>query len=332
PETPPPGVDTPPQPRSDEEGAKARRAVEEGSAAPASRAPPADSGLEPALAASVEAALASGDPSLLAQTLQDLQRRLVSKTQEALALERALDAGAAASAPADAGGAVADYGVAVAEETESQVLALQQSLSEESARAFQLEEEVRALTARLGDAEQRHAAEIERLAKEKAAIEDNLEKAYTEIADLRRRLEESAGQTELEEANALLLDENEGLREEISALKVALEEERSKRGALVRERVASLRDETARMEHSNAEMRTLVEAYEEKIDELDERLEELEGENAALESLVGDLRAQLDKTEKERETMVRALRKKIKTLELRLEVGGVRADEQTQAV
>ena len=80
-----------------------------------------------------------------------------------------------------------------------------------------------------------------------------------------------------------------------------------------------MRNETQRMEESNAEMRTLVEAYEEKIDELDERVEELEGETEALSTLVGDLRMDLAKVKKERETMVKTLRKKLKASETRVE-------------
>jgi pSer/pThr/pTyr-binding forkhead associated (FHA) protein len=282
----------------------------------------------------LEAALASDDTNLLKQQLSRIASKLASKTQEAAALTKALEM--QAEADPSSSGAVASYGASIDEEYKTQILDLQAALQEESAKVFQREEEVRVLTGRINDLSGKHKGELKRGEEHTQSLEDSLEKAYVEIADLRKTLEKETNLETLEEVNANLLDENETLKEELDALKYQIEEEQSKRGALVRNRVSELRQETARIEDSNAEMRTLVEAYEEKIDELDERLEELEGENEALQSLVEDLRLDLAKTKKERETMVKTLRKKLKAMELRLEetrsAQARSSSEQRQAV
>ncbi len=77
--------------------------------------------------------------------------------------------------------------------------------------------------------------------------------------------------------------------------------------------------ENHRLEESNAELRTLAEAYEEKIDELDERLEELEGENEQLDKILEETRAELQKTKNERETMQKTLRQTVQRLEARVD-------------
>jgi chromosome segregation ATPase len=118
-----------------------------------------------------------------------------------------------------------------------------------------------------------------------------------------------------EQVNSELLLETEELKEKLAALQYQLEQEQAGRGSLVRERTTGLQKDAERLEQSNAEMRTLAEAYEEKIDELDERVEELEGENEALENLLNETRAELGKVKNERETTVKTLRQKLKRLE-----------------
>jgi hypothetical protein len=286
----------------------------------------------PAVPDVAAAAAAGTDVALLQQAVRDLERQLAAKTQEADALVQALEA----SAPAGGGGALAGYDEGLSEDFAGQVKGLEYQVQEEAAKVAERDEIIANLQGRIDDAKLSHEQELKRVKSEQSSVEESLEKAYTEIARLKKTLDKETNLEELEEANALLLDENETLKEELSGLKYVMEEEQSRRGELVRGRVSELRQEAQRMEESNAEMRTLVEAYEEKIDELDERLEELEGENEALEQLVEDTRGELSKTRKERETMVKTLRKKLKALELRLEesrAAQARSDsEQRQAV
>jgi hypothetical protein len=271
----------------------------------------------------------SSDVNLLQQQVLDLRRKLGAKTQEADALTQALEGagGTGGGGGMDAmgamggamGGALGGYGDTIDDEYKNQILDLQATVQVESAKVFEREESIRALEGRIGTVKGKHQDEVKRLTAAGASTDHGLQRAYTELEQLKDQLAKSKDLDELEEANANLLDDNETLRDELDGANFKAEEEHSARASIVRDRVTELRNETQRMEDSNAEMRTLVEAYEEKIDELDERVEELEGENEALETLVGDLRMDLAKVKKERETMVKTLRKKLKASEARVE-------------
>jgi pSer/pThr/pTyr-binding forkhead associated (FHA) protein/predicted RNase H-like nuclease (RuvC/YqgF family) len=276
---------------------------------------------EPEVVAELEPEPLSNDVNLLQQQIQDLRRSVASKSQEIDALTTALDGQPSGDDAMDPmlGGALGGYGAAIDDGYRDKILDLQAQLQIEAAKVFEREETIRAIESRLKDAELGRDQELESLKANAASTNQSLARAYTEIATLKNDLAKSQDLEELEEANALLLDENETLKEELEGVRFKVEEEQSARGSLVRGRVTDLRAETQRMEESNTQMRTLVEAYEEKIDELDEHLEELEGENEALQTLVADLRADLAKAKKERETMVKTLRKKLKATEKRLD-------------
>jgi len=262
------------------------------------------------------------DVDLLKEQYRDLERRLIEKTQEARAYEEALESASAGGGALDDGlsdglGGLSD---SVSGDLESRVLELQLAADEQAAAVFEKDEELKLLNRELAVLRERHDESRDRTERERQSIAEDILRGHERLEE--RKSEAATARAEVaefEEVNAELLLETEELREKLSAAEYLLEQERAERGQLVRQRLVDLRTEAERLEAANAELRTLVEAYEEKIDELDERVEEFEGESEAHDSLVVDLRQRLTKTEQERDVMVKTLRKKLQGQERKLE-------------
>ncbi|MCO5169892.1 MAG: FHA domain-containing protein [Planctomycetes bacterium] len=267
------------------------------------------------------------DPDQLKELVRDLRRRLAQKTQEAQALTEALEASAGAAS--DAGG----YAPSVAEDLEARNLELQQIADEKAALVLERDEELAAQRREIAQLEQRVAEARSAAEKQKDSMAGEVLRSHEKLEEWRDEVKTAKDEVaRFEEVNSELLLENEELKERLAALQFQVEQQAADRGSLVRERVKELQAEAERLEQSNAELRTLVEAYEEKIDELDERVEELEGENEALEKLIVEVREELARTKTERETMVKTLRQKLKRLEERAEeLEGERARAQAAA-
>lgn len=308
--------------------AKAEKAEAERAEAEAAVAPKA----EPAPAEAVEL---PADAELLKAMVIDLRRSLKEKTQEAEALNAAIEGGAAG----DMGSM--GYAPSVQDDLETRNLELQQIADEKAAIVLEKDEEIRELTRqvsvlerRLSDSKTAEERERDSMAGEVLRRDERVAEANTEVDQARAEV------ARFEQVNSELLLETEELKEKLAAAQYRLEQEAAGRGSLVRERVAELQKDVERLEQSNAEMRTLVEAYEEKIDELDERVEELEGENEALQTVVTETRAELARSKTERETAVKTLRQKLKRLEdkteelegdrARAKAAGSRADAELQ--
>ncbi|MBI3724279.1 FHA domain-containing protein [bacterium] len=260
---------------------------------------------------------ARGDAALEAE-LRDLRRKLQEKERENTALTKALEGSTDEGVDS---GAVAGYMPAdVESDLETRVVALQNQADDLQAKLLEKEQLEK-------DRETAHQDEVAKLKgetqaerKKRNAVEKEvqrlLEAKEGATGDEKKRLEELRT---YEEANAQLVLEHDELTERAEALKYQVHQEAGRRGELVRERVRELQRENRRLEESNAELRTLVEAYEEKIDELDERLEEIEGEQEALEKQLDESKQELSKLKNERETMQKTLRQKTQRLEQRVE-------------
>lgn len=277
--------------------------------------------------ATVDDAPLPDDADQLKEVVRDLRRRLANKTQEAQALTEALESSAGAI------GAGGGYAPSVAEDLEARNLELQQIADEKAALVLERDEELGAMRRELDRLEQTIADARSAAEKQKDSMAGEVLRSHEKLEEWRDDVKTAKDEVaRFEEVNSELLLENEELKERLAALQYQVEQQAADRGALVRERVKELQAEAERLEQSNAEMRTLVEAYEEKIDELDERVEELEGENEALEQLITELREELSRTKTERETMVKTLRQKLKRLEDRAEeLEGDRARAQAAA-
>lgn len=262
------------------------------------------------------------DVDLLKERYRDLERRLIEKTQEARAYEDALESASGGGGAYDDGlgdglGGLSD---SVSGDLEARVLELQLAADEQAAAVLEKDEELKQLTRELEVLRERHEESRDRTERERQSIAEDILRGHERLEE--RKSEAASARAEVaefEEVNAELLLETEELKEKLAAAEYLLEQERAERGQLVRQRLVDLRTEAERLEAANAELRTLVEAYEEKIDELDERVEEFEGESEAHDSLVVDLRQRLTKTEQERDVMVKTLRKKLQGLERKLE-------------
>jgi len=255
------------------------------------------------------------DVDLLKERYRDLERSLIEKTQEARAYEEALEG--VSGAAEDGLGGLSD---SVSGDLEARVLELQLAADAQAAAVLEKDEELKQLERELSVLRERHDASRDRTERERQSIAEDILRGHERLEE--RKSEAASARAEVaefEEVNAELLLETEELKEKLAAAEYLLEQERAERGQLVRQRLIDLRTEAERLEAANAELRTLVEAYEEKIDELDERLEELEGESEAHDSLVADLRQRLTKTEQERDVMVKTLRKKLQGQERSLE-------------
>lgn len=266
------------------------------------------------------------DPDLLKELVRDLRRKLAMKTQEAQALTEALESSAGVS---DVGG----YAASVADDLEARNLELQQIADEKAALVLERDEELAAQRREIAQLEQRVAEARSVAEKQKDSMAGEVLRSHEKLEEWRDEVKTAKDEVaRFEEVNSELLLENEELKERLAALQFQVEQQAADRGSLVRERVKELQAEAERLEQSNAELRTLVEAYEEKIDELDERVEELEGESEALEKLIAEVRDELARTKTERDTMVKTLRQKLKRLEDRAEeLEGDRARAQAAA-
>lgn len=275
--------------------------------------PPAIQVAKPAAIAPV----APLDEAKVAAELKELRARLTRSDQENAALKKALD-NLHSEDDADARGG---YTPADLEsDLEGRNVELQQ-------QADKLQVELIELQRAQKDREAEHEREKKKLEsdltaerKKRGAVEKEVQRLLEQREGASTGDKQRADELKTyEEANAQLVLENDELKERVEALKYQIEQEAGRRGELIRERVRELHDENRRLEESNAELRSLVEAYEEKIDELDERLEELEGENEQVQKLLGETRAELAKSKKERETMQVTLRQRTQRLEERVD-------------
>lgn len=322
--TPAPGAAT----VADDEGL-VDEALEPAIAEPEDEAP---SSVAAAKARAAEAVAAAGvdtatptDVDQLQELVRDLRRQLARSQQENKALTEALEASAAPSA----GG----YAPSVAEDLEARNLELQQIADEKAALVLERDEEINALRRELGRLESTVAEAKAQSEKQKDSMAGEVLRSHEKLEEWRDEVKAAKGEVaRFEEVNSELLLENEELKERLAALQFQVEQHAADRGAMVRERIKELQKDVDRLEVSNAELRTLSEAYEEKIDELDERVEELEGENEALEKLIAELRDELNRVKTERDTMVKTLRQKLKRLEDKTdELEGDRARAQAAA-
>ena len=213
------------------------------------------------------------------------------------------------------------------------MLELQQVADEQSAQVLERDEELAAMRREMARMEQRVGEAKSHSEKQKDSMAGEVLRGHEKLEEWKGEVKTAKDEvTRFEEVNSELLLENDELKERLSALQFQVEQQNADRGSLVRERIKELQKEAERLEQSNAELRTLVEAYEEKIDELDERVEELEGENEALEKLITELRDELNRVKTERDTMIKTLRQKLKRLEDRAEeLEGDRARAQAAA-
>ncbi len=260
------------------------------------------------------------DVDLLKEQYRDLERRLIEKTQEARAYEEALESASSGGFDEGLGDGLGGLSDSVSGDLESRLLELQLAADEQAAAVFEKDEELKQLNRELAVLRERHDESRDRTERERQSIAEDILRGHERLEE--RKSEAATARAEVAEfgeVNAELLLETEELKEKLSAAEYLLEQERAERGQLVRGRLVELRTEAERLEAANAELRTLVEAYEEKIDELDERVEEFEGEREAHDSLAVDLRQRLTKTEQERDVMVKTLRKKLQGLERKLE-------------
>ena len=271
---------------------------------------------EPALVEPVPAGRQVVDAAKLEAELAEMKARLARSDQENEALKKALDH----LHDSDEAKAPAYVTADLESDLEGRTVELQE-------QADRLQVEIIEAKKAEKDAETEHARALEKLQAELAAEKKKRSAVEREV---QRLLEAKEGATTVdnkrkeelgtyEDANAQLVLENDELKERVEALRFTIEQEAARRGELVRERVKDLTAENHRLEESNAELRTLAEAYEEKIDELDERLEELEGENEQLDKILEETRAELQKTKNERETMQKTLRQTVQRLEARVD-------------
>jgi peptidoglycan hydrolase CwlO-like protein len=90
-----------------------------------------------------------------------------------------------------------------------------------------------------------------------------------------------------------------------------LEQADTQVGELVRAKVADLQSKYDETSQANQQLKSLIEALEEKVSELDARAEELEAENAEIEKLLDEERKAHEATKQDGEKQVRALKKRL---------------------
>lgn len=279
--------------------------------------PPEASSKTPPPAVQVAQPAALLDAAKIESELKELRARLARSDQENAALKKALD-GYHKDDDADA---VGGYTPADLEsDIESRNVELSQQADRLQVELIELQNSQKDRDAAHERALKKVEGELEKERKKRAAVEKEVQRLLEQREGA--STDDKARADELktyEEANAQLVLENDELKERVEALKYQIEQEAARRGELIRVRVRELHEENRRLEESNAELRALVEAYEEKIDELDERLEELEGENEQLQKILAETRAELAKNKKERETMQTTLRQRTQRLEERVD-------------
>ena len=259
----------------------------------------------------------SVDTAALEAELKELKTKLSRKEQENAALQRAVsDYHKEDETSADTAFVPAD----LQEDLEGSNVELREQADKYQAEVLELKtgarerEDVHAQALR--KLEEQLAAEKKKRAAVEREVQRLLDAREDATGDDKRRADELKT---FEDVNAQLVIENDELRSASRRSGTTNEQEAARRGELVRVRVLELATENRQVLEKSAELKTLVEAYEEKIDELDERLEELEGENEELERLLDEVRAQLTKMTQERETMQKTQRQKIQRLEERVD-------------
>jgi len=257
------------------------------------------------------------DAARLEAELRELKARLTRSDQENAALKKALDNLHAD----DDKDAVGGYTPADLEsDLEGRNVELQHQADKLSVEVIELQKAAKEAETAHEREKKKLEGEIAAEKKKRAAVEKEVQRLLEKKAESGKDEEKQKDELKtFEEANAQLVLENDELKERVEALKYTNEQEAARRGEIVRQRVRELHEENRRLEESNAELRTLVEAYEEKIDELDERLESLEGENEQQGKLLDETRGDLTKSKNERETMQKTLRQKVQRLEERVD-------------
>jgi pSer/pThr/pTyr-binding forkhead associated (FHA) protein len=259
----------------------------------------------------------AADTAALEAELRELRTKLSRREQENAALEKAVsDYHREDETSADTAFVPAD----LQEDLEGSNVELREQADRYQAEVLELKTGAREREDAHGQALRKLEDQLAAEKKKRSAVEREvqrlLEAREDATGDDKRRAEELKT---FEDLNAQLVIENDELKERVEALRYQIEQEAARRGELVRVRVLELATENKHVLEKSAEQRTLVEAYEEKIDELDERLEELEGENEELERLLDEVRAELAKVKQERETMQKTQRQKIQRLEERVD-------------
>jgi pSer/pThr/pTyr-binding forkhead associated (FHA) protein len=281
------------------------------------KATPPPPPVAPTPSVAVAAPVGTLDAGRLEAELRELRTKLARSDQENSALKKALDnLHAEDDKDAEGGYTPAD----LESDLEGRNVELQHQADKLAVEVIELQRAAKDAETASEREKKKLEAEIAAEKKKRAAVEKEVQRLLEKKAESGKDEEKQKDELKtFEEANAQLVLENDELKERVEALKYTNEQEAARRGELVRQRVRELHEENRRLEESNAELRTLVEAYEEKIDELDERLESLEGENEQQGKLLDETRGELAKSKNERETMQKTLRQKVQRLEERVD-------------
>lgn len=144
--------------------------------------------------------------------------------------------------------------------------------------------------------------------------------AEKELAEFKKKY------AEFEESNMELAARVDDLTERCDVMKMQLEQSDANVGELVRTKVADMQARFDEVTQANQQLKSLIEALEEKVNELDEKAQELEAENTELEKLVDEEKEAHEKTKEESEKQIRALKKR-----LQLAVSGDATKEPAEA-
>jgi chromosome segregation ATPase len=185
-----------------------------------------------------------------------------------------------------------------------------------NAEALATQEEMEKLQNRLGDYREKEKAKKADENRELEALRDQVgmyleQKAGAEkaLADFRKEYQE------FEERVIELQAQVDDLREKNEVMEYKLEQADAKTGELVRGKLADMQAKYDEIVQANQQLKSLVEAYEEKIDELDEHVEELEAENAEMEKLLEEEQKAHEATKSESEKTIRALKKRVQAMD-----------------
>src|SRR5262249_44543079 len=248
-----------------------------------------------------------------AAELKELKAKLAQKEKESKELSAALDAALAGGSGGGESGFMSETATA---ELESTIVELSQQNGALTAQTLEKDEQISNLQKDLEAQKAGFHAQLKEEAKKRGALEREVQRKLEEKQnqqDAQKAI--NADLDELKKANEKLVLDNDELKDKVEMLSYRAEQEASRRGEIVREKIKEVQMECKRLEESNAELRTLVEAYEEKIDELDEKVEELEGEHEELERLLDEAKAEVGKVKSAREAAEKTMRQRIQKLE-----------------
>jgi DNA repair exonuclease SbcCD ATPase subunit len=257
------------------------------------------------------------DADALLAELKDMKSRLSMRDKEVKELSAALDA---AATGAVGGADTGLYGDTAARELEATILELRQQNDAQTAGLLEKDELIGNLRKDLDQQKREYEGKLADERKKRGAVEREIQRKLEEKES--DKGERKGLQTDLDDirtANEKLVLENDELKDKVDGLTYRIEQEAARRGEMVRQRISEVQAENKRLEESNAELRTLVEAYEEKIDELDEKVEELEGEHEEVEKQLDETRDELSKAKAAKDAVEKTMRQRIQRLEERNE-------------